>query len=122
MSYDIYVGDAEFNYTYNLSSLFHKHIKNDDGAGIRCLDGLTGKQAAAVLWAAFESIDEEYMNTFSAHRIGIGDDTTCIDADKTMSSRYTPLNGWGSYTSALIFLGKLLAACAANPRNKVKVH
>jgi hypothetical protein len=117
MSYDLSIGDAEFNYTYNLSGLFHKHIHNGADTGLGALCGMTGRQAAIVLQAAFESIHREYMDPFRS-----GARITCIDADRILSDSHTPENGWGSYTSALIFLGRLLGACAANPRSKIKVY
>lgn len=101
MSYDVSIGDQSFNYTYNLSAFFRDHMPE----GINGLSGLTGKQAAASLSAAFVQIHTTYGRTGKAH----------------ICAKYDAPNGWGSVVGALIFLGRLMAACQANPRKRVHV-
>jgi hypothetical protein len=108
MSYDIDIGSESFNYTWNLGRFFRAHIEGD---GLNGLDGLTGKQAHAALRTAFYSIDREYIDFCSPERSGA----------RRMCAKYDPPNGWGSTFGATLFLARLMAACAANPRCKVRV-
>lgn len=106
MSYDIGVGDCDLNYTYNLAQLFYDHIPAEDGkhkGGLHALAGLTGKQAVEVLRPAFERLNE----------------TICSKGTDCFRNTYDAPNGWGSTDGALIFLARLLAGCAANPRKRI---
>jgi hypothetical protein len=109
MSYDIYIGDADLNYTYNLSRFFHDHIVTDVGTGLQAIDGLKGREAALVLSAAFERAQETYLWGSEPF-------------DKNMSIKYDPPNQWGSTMGALLFMGRVIAACLRNPRARVRVH
>jgi hypothetical protein len=108
MSYDIYIGDAELNYTYNLSRFFHDHIVTDAGTGLQAIGGLNGREAALVLSAAFERAQKTYLRG-------------CEPFDKNMSIKYDPPTQWGSTMGALLFMGRVIAACLRNPRACVRV-
>jgi len=101
MSYDVSIGDACFNYTYNLSPFFHGHIPE----GINSLHGMSGAAARDTIARALLSIDNE--------RITMG--------EPAFRQRYDAPNGWGTVMGAIMFLAMILAACAANPRKKVSV-
>ncbi len=117
MSYDVSIGNQEYNYTFNLARFFHEHIINDEGTtGLASLKGMTGYDAGVVLLKAFQRIDDERMRRFDDDR-----NKTCIDVDSELYQIYTPDNGWGSYTGALIFLSKLMASCFVNPNATVEV-
>lgn len=104
MSYDFSIGDVWLNYTSNLAPFFYDHIPAERGrGGLHELNGLTGKQACAVLSEALADIDAAYVTTSTIRQ----------------REKYDAKNGWGSTDGALIFLGRMLAACAANPRKKV---
>jgi hypothetical protein len=105
MSYDLYIGDESYNYTSNLAPLFYQHMPAERGqGGLHELHGLTGKQAAEVLGSAFSRIHSTYIACGSA---------------KVFRAKYDAENGWGSTDGALLFLGRFMAACHANPRKKV---
>lgn len=107
MSYDVSIGDDSFNYTYNVSALFHDHI---DG-GLKSLDGLTGKKSAEVLGEAFDRIHSTLLSVWVRDEVG----------EPLFCARYDSTNGWGSTVGALIFLAQIMAACHRNPRKKVRV-
>jgi hypothetical protein len=108
VSYDISIGGEGFNYTSNLAPLFYEHIPPQHGerGGLHELNGLTGKQACAVLSNAFERIHGTYINSGSTRQF---------------RAKYDAENGWGSTDGALLFLARIMAACHANPRTKVSV-
>jgi hypothetical protein len=102
MSYDVGIGDFSANYTSNVSGLWYDHIPNwGNGGGLHEINGKTGKQALQIL---SDAIDCMWRN----------------DIDQL--KRYDAPNGWGSTQGALIFTARILAACAANPRKKVRVY
>jgi len=106
MSYDIEIGDREFNYTYNLARFFHTFIRDEIGTtGLQALHGKKGKEAAALLGEAFEEIGQ---NFYDEERGYFG-----------FAAAYDPENGWGDTYGATLLLGKLLAACAANRKSIV---
>lgn len=106
MSYDVTIGDRDFNYTYNVSRLFYDHIEDTGkGGGLRELNGLTGRQASVVLGAAFERITQTYRKL----------------CEPRFCALYDSPNGWGSTVGALLFLANILSACADNPRFRVRV-
>lgn len=112
MSYDVAIGAYDGNYTYNLSKLFHDHIRDADGnTGLQCLDGMTGKQAGELLGNAWSSIHSKYLSAWKSGDVGAPSFCQIYDAP----------NGWGSTVGALIFLGELTAACCASPRRRVRV-
>ena len=112
MSYDIDIGSQCFNYTSNVSKLFYDHIPADRSrGGLHELHCLTGKQALPVLASAFEAMNRTYLNVWRDGDVGA----------TAFTSKYDAPNGWGSTVGALFFLAQVMAACAANPRCKVKV-
>lgn len=113
MSYDIYIGAEDFNYTSNVSALFYDHIPASDGGrgGLHELHGKTGRQAAEILGGAFDRIYTTYGKLWNGNAIG----------EPAFCARYDAKNGWGSTVGALIFLSRVMAACQANPRRKVSV-
>lgn len=108
MSYDVEIGEEWFNYTYNVAPLFYDHFPN--GSGIKGLNGMTGKQAAEEIGKAFAAMNSTRHNLYDG---AVG--------EPNMERKYNAANGWGSMSGALMFLGQILAACAANPRKKVTV-
>jgi hypothetical protein len=107
MSYDVSIGRESFNYTYNVHKLFHDHM---DG-GIQSLDGLTGKQAFLQLAECIDGIDRTRHNLWE--NVVVGEPVFC--------HRYDAPNGWGSAIGGILFLSLIMAACARNPRSKVRV-
>lgn len=115
MSYDVTIANHDFNYTYNLSGLFHNHIirprvlqlvgNGKAETGLQSIDGITGKWAALAIEQALESIRNELIK----------------DGEIVMMERYNPNNGWGSVLGAVLFLSLLMAACKNNPRHIVRV-
>lgn len=107
MSYDVSIGDKSFNYTSNVSKLWYDHIPDyGQGGGLRELHGLTGKAALAILGEGFERL---------------GDVRRSAPTDEAAFGGYSASNGWGSAYGAIIYMGRIMAACAANPRKKVRV-
>ncbi len=112
MSYDVWIGDASFNYTSNVSRLFYDHIPEQrNRGGLHELDGLTGAQASRLLSDAFSAIHGTYLRVWTEGEVGAA----------TFCQAYDANNGWGSTVGALIFLAQILAACATNPRKRVRV-
>lgn len=107
MSYDVTIGQDSFNYTYNVAELFYDHMEH----GIGTLDGLSGKDAVDILSSAFDGIHSTYIKEWDRDAIG---------APK-FCARYDAPNGWGSAVGGLIFLAQILAACARNPLETVRV-
>lgn len=106
MSADIYISGDNFNYTHNLSRLWYDHIPDfGKGGGLREIDGLTGKAALHVLSGCFDRIWGAYL----------------YSSKDEMRGRYDAPNGWGCTEGALLFLARAMAACAMNPRSKVRV-
>lgn len=115
MSYDIDIGPEDFNYTWNLSPLFHAHIRDGELTGFNAINGKTGAGALKVLARAVEGIDREYGEGLLPHGM------TCLDADREVQRKYDPPNGWGSYISAMHLLMRLMAACNRHRRSRVRV-
>jgi len=111
VSYDVDIGGESFNYTYNVSRLFHDHIKGDAATGIQALDGLTGKRAAQLISAAFAEIDRKVMNLWD--RDAVGEPRFC--------ALYDAANGWGSAVGGILFLASIMGACTRHPRAIVRV-
>ena len=101
MSYDVCIADCDFNYTSNVSELFYNHMTG----GLKSIDGMSGRQAANVLFGFWTSVNREYAD------LGVGH----------FRLKYDAQNGWGSTDGALIFMGKITAACAQYPRHTVRV-
>lgn len=113
MSYDVSIGDQSFNYTYNVSALFYDHIPASEGGrgGLHELDGKTGKQAVAILADAFDCIRRTYVDLWEKDAVG----------EPAFCAKYDSPNGWGSTVGALIFLSRIMAACALNPRKRIRI-
>ena len=108
MSYDVDIGKASFNYTYNMSDLFYDVIPsrgNVDVGGIRSLHGLNGKQALERLSEAVSRIERK--------RIAIG--------DEMLEKQYNAKNGWGTVLGATLFLAQIMAACIEHPDDFIEV-
>lgn len=112
MSYDISIGSADFNYTWNVSKLFHEHLPATDEreSGLYGLNGMTGKQAGEELARAFDRIDRSVMIDWTTDAVG----------EPAFCARYDADNGWGSTVGALVFLARVMAACHASPRAKFR--
>lgn len=112
MSYDVWIGDKSFNYTFNVSKLFYDHIPDTGkGGGLREIDGLTGKAVVEILAPAFDAINRTRTKVWRADVVG----------DPEFCARYDAPNGWGSAIGAICFLAEILAACALNPRRRLRV-
>lgn len=113
MGYDVSVGGENFNYTSNGSAIFYDHMPAEDGqrGGLFLLDGKTGKAAALIIREALYRIHGTSMDLWVSGEVG----------SRTFCAKYDPPNGWGSTVGAILFLSRILAECAANPRKKVRV-
>lgn len=111
MSYDVTIGDFDTNYTYNVGAVFHDHIKGGEKTGLQALDGLYGFQASALLFSAWSNLNATRHQMYVDGAVG----------EPAMEAKYNAPNGWGSLVGALIILGKITAACAIYPHDKVSV-
>lgn len=113
MSYDIYIGGENFNYTSNGTAIFYDHMPAEEGqrGGLHNLEGLTGRQAALVIRDALDRIHRTRMDLWRDGEVG----------SRTFCAKYDPPNGWGSTVGAILFLSRVLAECAAKPRSKVRI-
>lgn len=110
MSYDVDIGKESFNYTSNVAALFYDHIPAQDSrGGLHELHGKTGRQAADILASAFDRIHQTTRDLWKNHDVG----------DPEFCAKYDAPNGWGSAVGGLIFLARIMAACADNPRARV---
>ena len=109
MSYDVSIADEWFNYTSNISALFYDHFPN--GRGLCGIDGMTGKQAVEEIGKAFANMNDTRHELYQDG----------IPGEQRMEAKYNAPNGWGSVVGALLFLGRIGAACARHPRHKVSV-
>lgn len=99
MSYDVGIGDFDANYTSNASKLWYDSIDDTGfGGGLIELHGMTGKEAHGVLSWAFDRLNT--MRPFN----------------------YDAPNGWGSTSGGLIFMARIMAACAKYPDEIVSVY
>ena len=113
MSYDISIGKEHFNQTFNLAPMFYGNIRDTGkGGGLRELDGLTGKQAIPVLDDALQSLSDKRLGLWKERDVG----------DTDFRALYDAPNGWGSTIGGILFLGRLLAACAQNRRKVIRVN
>lgn len=90
MSYDMQIGDEDFNYTYNVAGMWYAAIPDK---GIRTHYGMTGKEALNPLREI-----REYM-----------------EANHIELVEMEPDNGWGSFEGALGFVNGLILASIRNP-------
>lgn len=56
MSYNIWIGDTDFDITYNYSEYYYDVMKD----GIRCIYGMTGMESVPILCYMIDSIKEKY--------------------------------------------------------------
>lgn len=85
MSYDMYISDEEFNYTYNVSGMWYSA---EPEYGIRTHYGLTGEEALPVLRGIREHMEDNREDLL----------------------KLNPENGWGDYDGALQFVTDLINA------------
>lgn len=112
MSYDVHIGREHFSYTYNLSKLFHTHLRGaGERTGIQALDDLTGREAADIISRGMDSIEQEMLSTWRHEEVG----------QPEFLSKYDAPNGWDSTIGAVIFLARLMDACRRHPRSRVEV-
>jgi hypothetical protein len=89
MSYDMSIGDEDFNYTYNVAPMWRDLYKEN---GIREIYGLTGEKAIPVLRLLREHMED----------------------NRERLVKMNPSNGWGDYEGALWFVNELLGASIVN--------
>lgn len=90
MSYNMGIGERDFNYTYNVSGMWYDCYPEK---GIREHYGLTGKEAVPVLRKLREHMED----------------------NRERLIKMEPDNGWGNFEGALAFVGKLISASIENP-------
>jgi len=90
MSYDMTIGAEHFNHTWNVSEMWYAAMPEK---GIRCIYGMTGKDALRPLRQI-----REYMEDNEADLL-----------------QFEPDNGWGNFDGALGFINQLIAASLRNP-------
>jgi hypothetical protein len=106
MSYDVWIGDKDFNYTRNISELIYDHIPDmGHGGGLREIAGKTGKEAVPILADAFEQMNR------TRHKMWVQD----VVGEPAMCAKYDAKNGWGSMVGGILFLGQIMGACAMFP-------
>ena len=93
MSYGMYIGDDEFNYTYNVSGMWYAAIPE---TGIRSHYGMTGKEAITPLLKIYG-----YM---------------VLHRDELLE--FEPDNKWGDFDGAMGFVHNLIRASLRNPEEK----
>ena len=93
MSYDMSIGDDDFNYTYNVADMWYAAIPKK---GIRAHYGMTGEEALKPLTKIYS-----YM---------------VVNSNELR--KLEPKNGWGSFDGALDFVHGLISASL---RNKDKI-
>jgi hypothetical protein len=112
MSYDVDIGDRSFNITYNIAPLLYDHIPAVDAqGGLSEIDGKTGAQALVILSEAFDRLDETRHKLWQSGFVG----------EPKFCAKYDVPNGWGSTVGAIVFLSRVMAACALNGRKRVRV-
>jgi hypothetical protein len=89
MSYDISIGEDDFNITYNVGPMFYAAIPE---TGIRTIYGKTGRDAVSILRDMREYFEENK------------------DALKKME----PSNGWGTYDNTYKCLCKMILSSMNN--------
>ena len=90
MSYDMNIGDREFNYTYNVAAMWYAAKPN---VGIRCFYGMTGREAVK---------EQRDIQTY-------------MEENRETLLEYEPENGWGTFAGALKFVNSLIIASLENP-------
>lgn len=98
MSYDLKLGEEEFNITYNASYLFDGYGISGNGKsndGIRTIYGNTGKEAEVILRSMVDGILDNYTHY--------------------RSLEWENFEGFGSIEKTLIFLMTCIVACKKEP-------
>lgn len=127
MSYDVIINDdISFNYTSNMSKIFHDHIEGEGGrTGLQALDGKTGAEAAQMLGDAFTALDRTHDDLASDEKVSwkdaAGQKRVETSGDVAMRDKYDAPNGWGTTLSAVIFMGRVMAACTEYPEEIIRV-
>lgn len=88
MSYDMEIGNEDFNLTYNVSPMLYKHNKE----GIRFIYGKTGLEASVLLLDMYHY----FLNNM-------------VELEKL-----NPENGWGSWSNTVDLLNKMIKASINN--------
>lgn len=97
MSYDVTVGDDDFNYTYNLGRFFRAF------------------EARPVDWDGRPADVVATKITRALHQI-----TVFANLWPGLLDHYNPPNGWGSWQGAVKFLTDVMIACIENPDSTVE--
>lgn len=107
MSYDITIGDEEFNHTYNTHQLFCEIMPGNEEreAGINGLYGMTGAEAAEYIEASLERLSE-MLHTKSEDEI---------------REKFDAPNKWGTLFTATLMISRLMAACMRHPFKKIEI-
>lgn len=95
MSYDIMVGDDDFNITSNLSEFF-----SDFGAHPKDMNGKTGEEVAAMIALAIDRIADTDLRTLEC---------------------YDDPSGWGKWNHGLKFLMGVRDGCRNDKEATVEV-
>lgn len=111
MSWDVYIsidtGSDEYatiwsgNHTWNIAPMFYKAFESTGNKeGLRSLDG----QKCSVVTSVIQMALDHMKNNPDEYEI------------------LNPKNGWGSYESAMGFLGDILENCVKHPLCTIFVH
>ena len=104
MSWHFSIGEAGFNYTYNVAPMFYSATIAlgccPDDAGIRVLDDMGGRQAVKVLRAIREFMEENSVEM----------------------KELNPASGWGDYEGAMTLLNNLIVASIENPNSLWSIY
>lgn len=114
MSYDLHIGDRDFNITFNVAELFYDHMPADETSergGLHTLDGCTGKQAGDKIYQALERIARTRLDLWQEDEVG----------EPAFCAKYDSPNGWGSAIGGIVFLGMVMGSCYQNPRKRLSV-
>lgn len=107
MSYDVDIGGEDFNHTSNTYQLLCDLMPGHDpkAQGIKSLDGITGAEAAEIIEAGIERLHDMYAD----------------NTEESLRKKYDAPNGWGTITSSILFLSRLMAACHRHPLERISV-
>lgn len=89
MSYDMSIGDEDFNYTYNVAPMWYA---SEPELGIRAIYGSTGREAIPILHGMRDYMEKHWVDMLAME----------------------PDNGWGSALGAHTFLNQLILASLNN--------
>lgn len=100
MSYDVKVGDLEFNHTYNLAPMFGDFMPG----GVNAFHGKTGKEVDLIIQKGMKKAHTAFLRDV-----------------RDFEKKYNPSNGWGDVNSGMTFLINVLKACQMYPEEIVEV-